>query len=266
MIRRPCVADQFYPGDPQALKDMVEGLIMEKRREEAIGALSPHAGYIYSGKVAGSVFSSIHIPDDVILLGPNHTGLGERAAIYSKGMWETPLGGVKINEDLARTILEEVPIIREDTLAHLREHSLEVQLPFLQFFNPSLEIVPITFMHIDLERSLEIGKALGRILKGYGKKVLVVISSDMNHYESHEVTKMKDMDAVEEMLRLNPEGLWGVVRDRGISMCGVIPAIIGLQACIDMGAREARLVKYMTSGDVSGDYGHVVGYAGILIR
>ena len=266
MIRRPCVANHFYPGDPKVLRDTVRSFVARDGKEEAIGVLSPHAGYIYSGKVAGMVFSAIHIPDDVVLLGPNHTGLGEVAALYPHGTWETPLGGVRINEDLARLILGEVTMIRGDTAAHLREHSLEVQLPFLQYFNPSVRIVPIAFMHMDYERSIEIGKALGRVLKGYGREVLVVISSDMNHYESQDVTEMKDMEAIGKMLKLDLEGLWRVVRDRDISMCGIVPAIVGFQACIEMGAREAKLVKHMTSGEVSGDYGHVVGYAGIILK
>ncbi len=265
MVRRPCVANQFYPGDPEGLREMVRGFVTEGERERAIGVLSPHAGYVYSGMVAGLLFSKVHIPGDVVLLGPNHTGLGEVAALYPEGVWETPLGEVAINGDLASRILKEVPMIVEDRVAHLREHSLEVQLPFLQHFRPSVRIVPITFMHMGFNRCVEIGKALGRTLKGYGE-VLIVISSDMNHYESQEVTKRKDMDAIEEILHLDLEGLWKTVRDRDISMCGIIPALIGLQACVEMGATEARLVKHMTSGDVSGDYDHVVGYAGILIR
>ncbi len=266
MVRRPCVADQFYPGNPEALRRMIGGFVEAGEKEEVIGAISPHAGYIYSGKVAGILFSRIVIPDNVILLGPNHTGLGETVSLYPGGLWETPLGEVEVNEDLARLILERIPLVREDTLAHLREHSLEVQIPFLQYFNPSVRIVPITIMHMDLERCLEVGKALGGLLKDYGEKVLILMSSDMNHYESEEVTRRKDMEAIEEILRLDLKGLWRVVREKDISMCGIIPAVVGLRACMEMGAREARLVKHMTSGDVSGDYNHVVGYAGIIVK
>lgn len=266
MVRRPCVADQFYPGNPDTLRKMIEGFVEACEKEEVIGAISPHAGYIYSGRVAGILFSHILIPDNVLLLGPNHTGLGEMVSLYPEGHWETPLGEVEVNGDLSRLILERIPLVREDTLAHLREHSLEVQIPFLQYFNPSVRIVPITIMHMDLERCIEVGRALGDLLKDYGEKVLILISSDMNHYESQDVTISKDMEAIEEILRLDTRRLWRIVRERDISMCGIIPAVVGIEACRRLGAKEARLLKHMTSGEVSGDYGHVVGYAGIVIK
>lgn len=271
MVRKPSVAYQFYPGAPSILKETVRGFIIEgEKKEDVLGVISPHAGYIYSGKVAGKVYSRVNIPECVILLGPNHTGMGERVSVFSSGSWQMPFGEVKVNEELAELIIEHISDAREDTIAHLREHSLEVQLPFLQYLNPSIKIVPITLMQRDLRSSLEIGEGLTKAVSVYKsktqRKVLFVISSDMNHYESHKITKEKDMEAINEILKLNLEGLWETVIKKEISMCGFIPAIVGLKACMGLGAKTAELVAYMTSGDTSGDYEHVVGYAGILIK
>ncbi len=235
-------------------------------RIKGLAFLSPHAGYIYSGSVAGMVFSKVHIPDDIILLGPNHTGMGERVAVYPSGSWNMPFGKVAINERLSRLVRERIPVVRDDTIAHLMEHSLEVQLPFLQYLNPSIRIVPIIFMPIDLRISLEIGDGLADLVKEYDGDVLIVISSDMNHYEPHSTTKQKDMEAIQEILELDPNGLWDVVRNKDISMCGAIPAVVGIEACKGLGAKGAHLIAHATSGEVSGDFEHVVGYAGIVIH
>lgn len=276
MNRNPSVAHQFYPGNPSILKEMVKGFIAEdEKKGDVLGVISPHAGYIYSGKVAGKVYSRVNIPNNIILLGPNHTGMGERVSIFSSGSWRMPFGDIEINEDLARLIIEHIQDAREDTMAHSREHSLEVQLPFLQYLNPRVKIVPITLMHIDLKGCLEMGKGLAGAVKAYQRlapasskqgEVLFVISSDMNHYESQSITKKKDMEAIREILKLNLEGLWETVIKKGISMCGFIPTIVGLKACMELGAKSAELVAHMTSGDASGDYEHVVGYVGVVIR
>ncbi len=267
MLREPSVANQFYPGNPETLREMVSGFLrVRDERIKAHAVISPHAGYIYSGSVAGMVFSRVHISDDIILLGPNHTGMGERVAVYPSGLWNMPFGKVAINERLSRLVRERIPVARDDTLAHLMEHSLEVQLPFLQYLNPSIRIVPVTFMPIDLRRALEIGDGLAELVKEYDEDVLIVISSDMNHYEPHSITKEKDMEAINKILALDPQGLWDVVRTRDISMCGAIPAVVGIQACKGLGAGGAELIAHATSGEVSGDFEHVVGYAGIVIH
>jgi AmmeMemoRadiSam system protein B len=265
-MRKPAVAFQFYPGDPTELEQSVSGFIEEQNREEVLALIAPHAGYVYSGKVAGSVYSRVMIPDDVILLGPNHTGYGEAAAVMTSGNWEMPFGSVSINESLASILVQQSKLLTNNSLAHVQEHSLEVQLPFLHYINPNVKIVPITLMHLNYDHCVEIGLAIAKSLKKYPSKVILAVSSDMNHYESQEITKGKDKAAIEKVLEINPEALYHEVKEKGISMCGMIPATIALVACKELGAKEARLIKYATSGDVSGDYNQVVGYAGIVIK
>ncbi|MBI5327469.1 MAG: AmmeMemoRadiSam system protein B [Deltaproteobacteria bacterium] len=276
MIRKPAVAYQFYPGEPAALKKTVELMVKETAiKEDALAIIAPHAGYIYSGNVAGSVYSRVKIPDNIILLGPNHTGLGERAAIMPHGEWEMPFGRININQELAHLLLEESHLFSDDSTAHIREHSLEVQLPFIHHFNPNASIVPVTIMYMDYEGCEDLGKAVANVIRKYtcprmslsGKDhVLIAVSSDMNHYESDAVTKKKDKKAIDKILALNPKALIETVSQENISMCGIIPATIALVATKELGAKKAELIDYATSGDTSGDYAHVVGYAGILIK
>lgn len=267
MIRKPAVANQFYPGDKNKLTKEIENyVIKEEKKEDVLGLVVPHAGYMYSGSVAGSVYSVVNIPDNVVVLCPNHTGLGSRAAIMSEGVWQIPTGDVGINSSLSRLIKDQSKNLEEDEGAHLREHSLEVQLPFLQYFNPNFQMVPICLGGRDLKFCQDIGLALARARKEFGQPVLIVASSDMTHYESRRSAKRKDEMAIEKILSLDPAGLLETVRREGISMCGVIPATVMLIACKELGAKEARLVKYATSGDVSGDYDQVVGYAGIIVK
>ncbi|MFQ5901381.1 MAG: AmmeMemoRadiSam system protein B [Thermodesulfobacteriota bacterium] len=266
-MRTPAVAFQFYPGVASELKAAVKGFLKEPvEKREAMGLIVPHAGYIYSGKVAGSVYSEVTIPDTVILLGPNHTGLGDRVSIMDSGIWEMPFGSIPIDESLASLILRGSGLISSDSLAHLREHSLEVQLPFISYINPDVRIIPITVMLLDYSSCVEIGNALARAIKDYSERVLIVVSSDMDHYEDHNITKKKDRMAIDKIIQLDPEAMYDEVRDMDISMCGMVPAAIGLVACKELGAKEAKLIDYATSGDVSGDYDQVVGYAGIVIR
>ncbi|UCD84879.1 MAG: AmmeMemoRadiSam system protein B [Deltaproteobacteria bacterium] len=267
MIRKPSVAHQFYPGDKNKLAREIESYTTkEAKKEDVLGLVAPHAGYMYSGMVAGSVYSVVNIPDNVVVLSPNHTGLGSRAAVMSEGAWQMPTGDVGINPSLSRLIMEQSKYLEEDEQAHLREHSLEVQLPFLQYFNPDFQMVPICLAGRDMKFCQDIGLAVARALKEFGQPVLIVASSDMTHYESQRVAKRKDEMAIEKILSLDPPGLLEIVRKESISMCGVIPTTVMLIACKELGAKEARLVKYATSGDVSGDYDQVVGYAGITVK
>lgn len=267
MIRKPAVAYQFYPGESAALKKTMESLVKEKSlKEDAVAIIAPHAGYIYSGKVAGSVYSRVNIPDNILLLGPNHTGLGERAALMSNGEWEMPFGKVAVNQAIAHLLIEESHIFSDDSTAHAREHSLEVQLPFIQYLNPKASIVPVTIMYMGYEECKELGKAVANAIRRYNDKILIVVSSDMNHYERDALTKKKDRKAIDKILALNPRGLMETVSSENISMCGVIPATVALAAAKELGAKKAELIDYATSGDTSGDYEHVVGYAGILIN
>ncbi|HLC17545.1 MAG TPA: AmmeMemoRadiSam system protein B [Thermodesulfobacteriota bacterium] len=265
MLRRACVAGQFYPGGAKELQEEVRGFIKEEAREKATALIAPHAGYIYSGSVAGAVYSAVDIPDDVVLLGPNHTGLGARASVMTEGEWEIPTGTVGINTELAGMIAGSTRLFSPDTSAHLNEHSLEVQLPFIHCLNRGARFVPITVMQADLDECIEMGNALAGVIKDYGREVLIAVSSDMNHYESDKRTREKDKLAIDQVLSLDARGLLEVTARKDITMCGVFPAAIAITAARALGASRARLIKYATSGETSGDYDHVVGYAGIVI-
>jgi AmmeMemoRadiSam system protein B len=266
MLRSAVVAGQFYPGRKEVLFETVESLIGPASQEYPVIALmSPHAGYIYSGAVAGHTFSGVVIPDEVVILGPNHHGRGHKAAVYASGAWETPLGQTMIASDLARRILDECPMTAEDTVAHRFEHSLEVQLPFVQYCAPQSRIVPVCIGHMPLELLLQMGDGLARAVASCRKAPLLVASTDMTHYESGRTARRKDFLALDKVLALDPEGLYQVVRDQGITMCGVLPTVVMLQAAIGLGAKDAELVAYTNSGDVTGDQSEVVGYAGVRI-
>jgi len=266
MLRSPAVAGQFYPANPSILEKEVSSYTKEVKRENALGVISPHAGYIYSGKVAGGVYSGINIPKDVIIIGPNHTGLGEPEAVMCSGTWHMPNGNIEINSDLAGAIVENSKYLKDDHLAHLNEHSLEVQIPFLQRFRKDIRIVPIAMMSMDYAICQDIGHAVARAVKSFKEPVLIVASSDMTHYESDKSAREKDKKAIDRVLALDPEGLLKTVRENRITMCGVIPATIMLIACKELGATKAELVDYATSGETSGDYEQVVGYAGMIVK
>ncbi len=271
MLRSAVVAGQFYPGQKERLRKEVEALMPTAISEQpAIALMSPHAGYIYSGGVAGQTFSAVKIPDEVIILGPNHHGRGHTAAVYAGGAWETPLGQTRIAADLARRILTECPMTAEDSVAHCSEHSLEVQLPFLQFLAPQVSIVPVCISRMPLETLLQFGNGLARAVSSCsstrpGSTPLIVASTDMTHYEAGSVARKKDFLALEKVLKLDPPGLYDVVQENRISMCGVLPTVVMLQAALALGATNAELVAYSNSGDVTGDQSEVVGYAGVRI-
>jgi len=266
LIRKPAVAGRFYPAEPEALEAMVRGFCPDRETRRVMACICPHAGYIYSGAVAGAVYAEIVVPDTVILLGPNHTGLGARAAVMTRGIWKIPTGEISINESLAEAIVKSSPLFSDDTNAHIEEHSLEVQLPLLYYRNSGLQIVPITLMGTSYESALEMGEALAKVISDYDKEVLVAVSSDMNHYESEATTREKDSEAIEKVLALDAEGLLEVTTRKNITMCGVFPSAIAIIAMKRLGAHEATLVDYATSGPTSGDMEHVVGYAGFTIN
>ncbi|MCL4476941.1 MAG: AmmeMemoRadiSam system protein B [Nitrospirae bacterium] len=266
MRRKPAVAGQFYHGTSAKLSHQVQQYITKNLpKEHALGILSPHAGLIYSGAVAGEVYSRIALPETFILLGPNHTGLGARMAIMSEGEWEIPTGIFQIDEKLGRRILANAPLVSSDTQAHMFEHSLEVQLPFIAHFSRNSKIVPLTVMSATLEECRSVGEGIAKSIKETDYPVVIVASSDMSHYVSDEVAHKKDKMAIDKILSLDPEGLFSVVRKEQISMCGYLPATMMLFAAKSLGARGAKLIKYATSGDVSGDYDAVVGYAGVIV-
>ena len=267
-VRKPAVAGQFYPGTPPALKKEIESLIDKKAlKQDVIACMLPHAGYIYSGKVAAETVSHINIRDKVILLGPNHTGYGGAFSIMAEGVWQTPLGDVKIDSVLAKKILSGSKHLADDAMAHAYEHSLEVELPFLQYFKSDFEIVPIAFLSDDLPALKEVGNEIARAVAAskLESSTLIVASSDMTHYESQEEAGRKDNEAIKAILELNEDKLMERVRNLGISMCGYAPAIVMISAAKALGAKNAKLIKYQTSGDVTGDTDSVVGYAGIIV-
>jgi AmmeMemoRadiSam system protein B len=274
MIRPPAVAGTFYPREPRELLARVKQFLADGLDENskgsaatsALACLVPHAGYVFSGGVAGSVYARIQIPKRVIILGPRHRPGGANFAINCEGEWETSLGRAKIDSELARALMAACPLLVEDSVAHKREHSLEVQLPFLQALSKDFQFVPIAIGTMKFDELAELGHALSRVISNSANPVLLVASSDLNHYESEEITHLKDHQAIDQMLALNPRGLHEIVRREKISMCGCGPAVATLTAALDLGAIRAELIRYATSADVLGDRDEVVGYAGMLFR
>lgn len=266
-MRSPVVADRFYPGDPTALAGFLRQVVPavpRAEKQEAIAVISPHAGYVYSGGVAGETMAGVLVPDTVVILGPNHHGRGAPLAVGVED-WRMPLGDVAIELDLARRILEGSRVFREDETAHGYEHSLEVQVPFLQYCNSAVRIVPVVVSHVPYQVCQEAAGELARAIREYGKPVLLVASTDMTHYESRQEAGRKDRQAIDRILRLDPRGLYDTVIGNRISMCGIVPTTIVLLAAKELGASEVRLVRYTDSGEASGDTHQVVGYAGLII-
>ena len=268
MKRSPAVADQFYPGNPSRLSGMLSDLIPstpKASKQNALAVISPHAGYVYSGAVAGETFARVNVPEDVIIMGPNHHGRGVPVALMQEGEWDMPMGSVRIGSELAHLVADNCEIVEPDDIAHRYEHSLEVQVPFLQYFQKNLKIVPLVIARIPCAACLELGRGIANAVKTFGKPVLIVASTDMTHYESRKEATAKDQMAIDRIKALDPEGLYGTVQDNRISMCGVIPTTIALAASIKLGAKSSELVRYTDSGETSGDVNQVVGYAGFVI-
>jgi AmmeMemoRadiSam system protein B len=267
MKRRPAVSGQFYEAPPSKLSSQVAQYIEpDVKQEHVTGLVSPHAGLMYSGAVAGAVYSGIKIPRTFILIGPNHTGLGSPVSLMSSGAWQMPTGELQIDEGLAGKLKSHCEFISEDSLAHQMEHSLEVQLPFILHFSSDVNIVPVTMMSVTLDICRVLGEALADAIKESDYPVTIIASSDMSHYETDAAARGKDSKAIDRIIEMDPEGLYHTVEENKISMCGVHPVTTMLFAARKLGAAEASLVKYMTSGEVSGDYDYVVGYAGVTVK
>ncbi len=267
MNRPPAVAGRFYPSDPGELAKQVDEFTRGGReRVRARGCVVPHAGYMYSGHVAGAVYSLLDIPSQCILLGPRHFPRGESLAILSEGTWQTPFGEAKIDSALAAALARAFPRLREDGVAHEREHSLEVQLPFLMRLVKEFRFVPIVLGTDRYGVLEELGQAIAKVVAQQAEPVLVIASSDMNHYESDAITRVKDERAIARVLALDPSGLYDTVRSEEISMCGYAAAVAMLIAVRELGAKHSELVRYATSGDVTRDRDEVVGYAGMILR
>jgi len=268
MIRRPAVAGRFYPSDPEALRRDLGARTQDRippPEPRGVAVVVPHAGYIYSGRIAAATYTSVRLPRRAAILCPNHTGLGELIAVNDEGEWETPLGRVPVDTPLARAILQRCRQARVDAIAHSHEHSLEVQLPFLQHLAGLTGFVPICVGTLHVPNLLELGRAVADAVAGQAEEILLIVSSDMSHYVPAALAHEQDHKAIERMVAIDPEGLHRVVLRDDISMCGVAPAVAGLAAARRLGARQGRLVAYGHSGETTGDFQSVVGYAGVAI-
>ena len=268
MIREPAFAGHFYPEDPATLRAAVGECLEAGSGDPAIAAFAivvPHAGYVYSGRIAGAVYGGTRLPERLVILCPNHTGRGEPVAVMNRGGWRTPLGVAPVDGTLADLILSRCPMATIDDEAHRHEHSLEVQLPFLQVLRPEPRFVPVCVGIAGLPELAALGRGLAEALALAGGGAGIVVSSDMSHYLPADVARAQDRAALERIEAMDPEGLHRVVRERAISMCGIAPAVAGLVAAREAGARSARLIAYGNSGDAGGGYGSVVAYAGLAI-
>lgn len=262
MLRKAAVKGYFYPDKKEELIDFFEKNKTESKIN-AFLAIVPHAGYIYSGKTAVKTLSSLNFKKKVLLIGPNHTGFGERVALYPDGEWETPFGFVQVDTELNRK-LSLIPEIEEDIIAHVREHSLEVILPILHYIKKDITFSAITMMPLKYNQCVKLASDIYEQIKD--EDLNIIISSDFNHYENAETTDKKDLMAIEKILSLDTKGLYDTVFDNDISMCGIYPAIVGIEIAKRFGAKEGILIEHTHSGFVNGDFSQVVGYAGILIK
>jgi MEMO1 family protein len=266
-VGRPAiVAGQFYPRDPAELRRTIRSFFHKpKSLLEAKAVVVPHAGYVYSGPVAGEVFSSVSLPRRIILLGPNHTGRGPRLSLFPSGVWHMPLGDVSIDEEMNQELIAGCPDLQEDASAHRSEHALEVQIPFLQVLRPDFRFSAIILRTIDYSLLESLGHAMARAIQSLKEPVLLVASSDMTHYESAKDAARQDQFAIDKILAIDPKGLHQTVMDKNITMCGFPPTVAALVACRDLGASAGKLIRYTHSGEASGDHSRVVAYAGIAL-
>jgi AmmeMemoRadiSam system protein B len=267
--RPPAVAGSFYEASPDRLRAQVDGCFAANPKPQAkepfIGAVVPHAGLMYSGHVAAAFYAQAELPRRFIILCPNHTGYGHFAAINREGAWHTPFGDVSIDSPLADALMQKARVLGDDWRAHAKEHSLEVQLPFLQRLLGNFTFVPICLAAPRYDLCEEVGSAIADVVAGQKETVGILASSDLNHYENQQITLQKDQRAIDQVLGLDPRALWRTVDDEDISMCGFIPTTTMLIAAKKLGASRSKLIKHATSGDINGDYSHVVGYAALLI-
>jgi len=267
MLRLPAVSGRFYPSNAAELTALVRQYTEAEKnatRMPVKACLVPHAGYVYSGHVAGAVYARISIPKKIMILGVRHHPHGANAAILSAGTWRTPLGDAPIDEPLAAALRAACPLLREDSVAHSSEHSLEVQLPFLQVLRPEFTFVPVALGGVRIEDLVAVGEGIGRVLADSAEEILLVTTSDLNHYENDAATRVKDRKAIDRILALDARGLYDTCRNEAISMCGLGPTVVMLTALQSVGATQPELLRYATSGDVSGDLSAVVGYAGMV--
>jgi AmmeMemoRadiSam system protein B len=279
-IRRPRVAGSFYEGNAESLKAQIKNCFLQefgpKKRpkvnksgpREVIGLVCPHAGYMFSGPVAANAYYKLALdgkPDTVVILGPNHTGYGSALSLMNEGFWRTPLGDVEIDGETANRIVQETRLVDVDEVAHRFEHSIEVQLPFLQYlYGSEFKFVPICFQMQDLSSAVEVGKALVEVLAS--KNAVVIASSDMTHYEPQRNAAAKDMAALKAVEAMDEKRFYSIIEARNVTACGYGPIAAVITAAKGLGAKEAKLLCYKSSGDVTGDYSSVVGYAAVSFK
>ncbi len=280
MKRPPAVAGMFYPGDAIKLREAIEDCFVRSIGEvpkvnpqgerRIISVISPHAGYVYSGHVAAMGYSRLAMDGTIetaIVIGPNHTGMGKPISIMIDGLWETPLGKVKINNDIAINIANQLGV-KPDLQAHIYEHSIEVQLPFLQYlYGSNFSFVPICMMDQSFETSKAVGTAISKVLSSIGKPKdhVIVASTDLTHYEPLSSAREKDSRVIKSITMMDEEQLYSSVKMYNISMCGYGPTIAAIVAAKRLGARKAEALKYSTSAEVTGDILNVVGYLSAII-
>lgn len=268
MSRQSVVAGTLYEADPDKLRKELARLMpaaQRKKKAPAKVVIVPHGGFIYSGEVAGLAFARVEIPETVILLGPNHHGLGAPLAVSGED-WETPLGTVPLAQELAAALVKGSKLFKRDNIAHRNEHSLEAQLPFLQHLQKKLRIVPVSISRLLLPQCRQAGMDLAQAVRNHAKPVLLVVSTDMSRHEPRAVASEKDQLALGDILSIDPTGLYRTVLTKRIGMSGVVPVTIALFAALELGAERAELIRCTDSGYVSGDSQRVVGYAGLAVR
>ncbi|MGI5862338.1 MAG: AmmeMemoRadiSam system protein B [Myxococcales bacterium] len=264
-IRRPAVAGRFYPGDPARLSNLVAGFLQsEVAASPALAVVAPHAGYIYSGAIAGAAFARVQVPRTVIVLCPNHTGRGERRSLWSSGSWLLPGAELPVDVELAGELKRQAGLA-DDQAAHHLEHAVEVQLPFLRARNPEVRIVPLCLGGLTQVECLALGERIAGAVADRRGEVLLVASTDFSHYVPADEARDLDMLAIDRVRAVDPEGLFETVQAREISMCGYVPTTVVLAAARALGARSAELVRYGHSGETSGDFDQVVGYGGLTV-
>jgi AmmeMemoRadiSam system protein B len=278
-IRRPAVAGSFYPSDERELVKLIESCFTHRlgpgelpRAELGVGEnlislISPHAGFIYSGPVAAHgylLLSKRRRPDTVIVVGPNHTGVGTDVSLYPEGRWVTPLGQIDIDSDLTYALARKSSIFSIDDFSHIEEHSIEVQLPFLQYTLKSFKLVSICMLDQSKETSIKVGEALGDEM--LGRRSVLVASSDLTHYEPAETAKRKDELVISKALSLDVDGLYSTLASNNSTACGFGPIAVAITVAKKLGAKRGRLLKYASSGDIIGDRRAVVGYSSIALE
>lgn len=267
LVRKPHVAGTFYPADPTEIREFCwPQLKSERPLIRAKAVILPHAGYIYSCKTACRVLSRVVVPNVNFLIGPNHSGYGKRFALMAEGSWLTPMGEVPIHGPMARHLLEKSDCVTEDDTAHLMEHSLEVEVPLLQLKNPGVKIIPLIVGTMDLKLAGAVARDIADCISEFDQEILLVISTDMNHYEDDSATRKKDRYALTAIENLDAGALVRAIGQHQISMCGFVPVYMVLLMAEKLGIRKAELVDYTTSAEASGDTSRVVGYAGFILE